>query len=439
VQHTDTVIVGGGQAGLAMSRCLTDRNVEHVVLERGRIAERWRSERWNSLRLLTPNWQSRLPGFRYDGPDPDGFMGMAEVVGFFERYAGTFNAPVQGSTSVLSVERTDEKFLVRTTRGDWTARSVVIATGYSDIPHVPACASKISSRVLQVTPVQYREPSQLPEGGVLVVGASATGIQLAEEIHASGRPVTLAIGRHLRLPRTYRGRDILWWLDTMGIFDDTAERVADIRASRSQPSLQLVGRPDRRSLDVGMLRRQGVRLVGRLVAAAGGTVAVDDEAIATTVAADLKLAQLLTRIDAFIARTGLAGAVDPADPFEPTWPEVFDLEAQTLDLRSRGIATIVWATGFRRSYPWLKVPVLDPRGEITHRGGITPVPGLFVLGMHFQRRRKSAFIDGVGDDAQVLADEILRRAAATARTRSSAAALETRCATGASTWSIPLS
>ena len=438
MQHTETVIVGGGPAGLAMSRCLTDRRVEHVVLERGQIAERWRSERWDSLRLLTPNWQTRLPGFRYDGPDPDGFMNMAQVVGFFERYAGTFDAPVQGATAVLSVERAGEGFLVTTTRGDWRARNVVIATGYSDIPHVPACASTISPRVLQVTPVQYRHPSQLPGGGVLVVGASATGIQLADEIHASGRPVTLAIGRHLRLPRTYRGRDILWWLDTMGIFDDTAESVADIRASRSQPSLQLVGRQDRRTLDVATLRRQGVRLVGRLVGAAGGTVAVDDEAIATTVAADLKLAQLLTRIDAFIARTGLAGAVDPADPFTPTWPEVFDLEAKTIDLRSSGIATIVWATGFRRSYPWLKVPVLDTRGEITHRGGITPVPGLFVLGMHFQRRRKSAFIDGVGGDAQVLADEILRRAAASARPQPSAAAFEAR-STGASSWSIPLS
>jgi putative flavoprotein involved in K+ transport len=410
VKHIDTVIIGGGQAGLAMSRCLADCGVEHVVLERGRVGERWRSERWDSLQLLTPNWQTRLPGFRYEGPDPDGFMDMPGIVGFLERYANSFAAPVECSTAVRSVEASSEGFRVATSRGDWRARNVVIATGYSDLPYVPASAPRISPHVVQVTPVQYRHPSQLPGGGVLVVGASATGIQLAEEIHASGRDVTLAVGRHLRLPRTYRGRDILWWLDAMGVFDDAVDSVADIRASRGQPSLQLVGRRDRRSLDVGVLHRQGVRLVGRLLAAEGFRVAVDDDVIATTAAADLKLAQLLTRIDGFIERSGLAREVERAGPFEPTWPSVFDSEAATLDLRARGIATIVWATGFRRSYPWLKVPVLDARGEISHRGGITRMPGLYVLGMHFQRRRKSAFIDGVGDDARVLAEHIVCRA-----------------------------
>ena len=406
----NTVIIGGGQAGLAMSRCLTDRGVEHVVLERGRVGERWRSERWDSLQLLTPNWQTRLPGFRYEGPDPDGFMGMPELVGFFERYAQSFAAPVQGSTTVLSVKTTAGGLFVATSRGDWTARNVVIATGYSDRPCVPPFASRISPDVLQITPVEYRNPSQLPDGGVLVVGASATGIQLAEEINGSGRDVTLAVGRHLRLPRTYRGRDILWWLDTMGVFDDTVESVTDIRASRRMPSLQLVGRTDHRSLDVATLSRQGVRLVGRVTSAEGGRVSVDDEVIATTVASDLKLAQLLTRIDAFITRSGWSAAVEPAGPFEPTWPAAFDVRAETLDLRARGIRAIVWATGFRRSYPWLEVPVLDSRGEIRHRGGITPVPGLHVLGMHFQRRRKSAFIDGVGDDARVLAEHVVRGA-----------------------------
>jgi putative flavoprotein involved in K+ transport len=408
MRRIHTIIIGGGQAGLAMSRCLSDRAVDHVVLERGRVAERWRSERWDSLTLLTPNWQTRLPGFRYDGPAPDGYMSMPELVGFLERYASTFRAPVETGTAVTGVERSGGQFRVRTRRGDWLARNVVIATGYSDVPWVPPAARRLSPRIVQVVPSAYRAPGQLPDGGVLVVGASATGIQLAEEIHASGRPVTLAVGGHLRMPRTYRGRDILWWLDAMGVLGDAVDRVFDIRASRAQPSLQLVGRLDLRRLDVAALGDRGVRLLGRLLDADGEMAAFDDDIIATTVASDLKLAQLLGRVDDFIARTGLP-AGDP-EPFEPTWPAAFDIVPARLHLAAAGIQSVVWATGFRRQYPWLTAPVLDGAGEIRHREGFTSVPGLYVLGMHFQRRRNSAFIDGVGDDARVLAEDIVRRA-----------------------------
>jgi putative flavoprotein involved in K+ transport len=406
MRRINTVIIGGGQAGLAMSRCLLERGIEHVVLERGRVGERWRSERWDSLRLLTPNWQTRLPGFRYTGPEPDGYMGMAELIGFLEQYAASFAAPIETGTSVLSVARDDDGFRVGTDRGEWRARHVVIATGYCDVPIVPAWGGALPREVVQVVPNAYRHPGELPEGGVLVVGASATGIQLAEEIHESGRPVTLAVGRHLRLPRTYRGRDILWWLDALGVFADSVDSVADVRASRRQPSLQLVGRPDRRSLDVARLSQQGVRLVGRLLGADGSRVAFDNDIIATTVAADLKLAQLLTRIDQFIAARGLEGELPGPEPFEPTWPAAFDALPTSIDLSAAGIRTVVWATGFRRHYPWLRIPVLDGEGEIRHEGGVTPVPGLYVLGLHFQRRRNSGFIDGVGADAEFLVTHI---------------------------------
>jgi putative flavoprotein involved in K+ transport len=406
VTRIHTVVIGGGQAGLAMSRCLLDRRIEHVVLERGNVAERWRSERWDSLRLLTPNWQTRLPGFRYDGPHPDGYMGMAELVAFFERYAASFDAPVQTGTTVLAVEQVDAGFRVATDRGDWIARHVVIATGYSDVPCVPPAAASLSPRIRQVVPTAYRRPDALAEGGVLVVGASATGVQLADEIHASGRPVTLAVGRHLRLPRTYRGRDILWWLDAMGVFAESAGSVADLRASRGQPSLQLVGRAGCRAIDIAALRRRGVRILGRLVAADGQRAWFDDDVIASAAASDLKLAQVRQRIDRYIAASGLDGIAGEPGPFEPTWPAVFDTVPTALDLEASGIRTVVWATGFRRSYPWLRVPALGRDGEIRHRGGVTGVPGLFVLGMHFQRRRNSAFIDGVGADAEWLADRI---------------------------------
>ena len=392
-----------------MSRCLSDRAIEHVVLERGRIGERWRSERWDSLTLLTPNWQTRLPGFRYAGGDPDGYMSMPQLIAFLERYASAGAAPIETSTNVLDLRPDGSRFALKTTRGSWLARNVVIATGYSDLPRVPPIARRLARRVAQIVPSEYRHPDQLPGGGVLVVGASATGVQLAEEIHASGRAVTLAVGRHQRLPRTYRGRDILWWLDAMGVFDETAEQVFDLETSRQQPSLQLVGRADTRSLDVALLRARGVHVVGRLVDGADEQVSFKDDLIQTTVASDFKLAQLLQRIDGFIEATGCGHLVAPAEPFEPTWTSAIDVEAATVDLRAAGIETVLWATGFRRQYPWLQLPLFDEHGEIRHRGGVTPVPGVFVLGMHFQRRRKSAFIDGVGDDAAFVADRILDR------------------------------
>jgi putative flavoprotein involved in K+ transport len=407
MKKTDTVIIGGGQAGLAMSRALSDRGVDHVVLERGRVAERWRSERWDSLRLLTPNWQSRLPGYRYRGAEPDGFMTMPEVIDYLEGYARSFSAPVEHATTVSKVERVDDAYRVATDRGTWRAANVVVATGYSDVPFVPELGAKISKEVLQLVPSRYRNPGQLPPGRVLVVGASASGIQLADEIHASGRPVTLSVGRHIRLPRRYRGKDSLWWLDVMGLLDETVESVYDIEASRNQPSLQLVGRPDHHSVNLIDLQERGVRLAGRTVDADGFRVSFDDDLVAHTAAADAKLASLLVRIDEFVERRELAASVGEAEPFVPFfWPAT---APESIDLRREGISTVLWATGFRRRYPWLHVPALDRRGEIRHRGGVTDIPGLYVLGLQFQRRRKSAFLDGVGPDALELAAHIATR------------------------------
>jgi putative flavoprotein involved in K+ transport len=407
VDRTDTLIIGGGQAGLAMSRCLSDRAIDHIVLERGRVGERWRSERWDTLRLLTPNWQSRLPGWSYQGNDPDGYMTMPEVVGYLEDYARSFAAPVREGTNVLSIEPAGAGFAVATDQGTWWASKVVIATGYCDAPYVPDIAGELSENIFQLVPTQYRNPDQLPEGGALVVGASASGIQLADEIHRSGRQVTLAVGRHTRLPRLYRGKDILWWLDAMGIFDESIDEVFDPEISRHQPSLQLVGRPDHSSLDLPLLQNQGIRLVGRAIGANRDRVYFADDLVAYTAAADVKLAKLLVRIDDFVSDSGLTEEVGDAEPFVPfCWPEP---APSYIDLRSSSITSVVWATGFRRSYPWLNVPVLDAEGEIRQNKGITPAPGLYLLGHQFLRRRKSAFIDGVGDDAFELAEHIAGR------------------------------
>jgi putative flavoprotein involved in K+ transport len=406
VPRTSVVVIGAGQAGLAMSHCLSARRIDHVVIERGEVGERWRRHGWDSLRLLTPNWMTRLPGFAYSGDDPDGFMAAGELVQLLDRYAAASRVPLEGRTSVHSVEAGNGGFRVATSRGVWLARAVVIATGYCDRPAVPSCAAELARRIEQLTPDRYRNPAQLASGGVLVVGASATGVQLAEEIQRSGRQVVLAVGRHTRLPRTYRGRDILWWLDRLSVLSQDASSVHDIAVSRAQPSLQLVGRPDHSTLDLAVLRGLGVRLAGHLADVDGARVRFADDLIATTAAADIKMATVLMRIDDYIARH--AADAEDAAPFVPSW-SLREREIPSLELDAERIGTVIWATGYRREYPWLRVPVLDRRGDIVHTGGITPCPGLMVLGMNFQRRRNSSFIDGVGSDAEYLAGHIAAR------------------------------
>jgi putative flavoprotein involved in K+ transport len=399
-----------------MSRCLSDRSIEHVVLERQRVAERWHSERWDSLRLLTPNRMSRLPGYQYEGPEPDSYMTMPEVIDYLERYARLSRVPLETGTNVSRLEGLPAGFRVETNRGTWAARNVVIATGYCDQPLIPGMAGDLREAILQLNPSRYRKPEQLPEGGVLVVGAAASGIQLADEIRASGRPVTLAVGSHNRMLRQYRGKDILWWLDGMGILDETADQVFDLEISRGQPAFQLVGRPDRSSIDLGQLADKGVRIAGRAIGVEGGRMFFDNDLIASVSSADFKLAGLLARIDQFIVDSGLERETDDTEPFVPTWRRFFSSPSPGhCDLRAEGIRTVIWATGFGRRYPWLHLPVLDKAGEILHRRGVTPEPGLYVLGLQFQCRRKSAFIDGVGLDADELAEHLSSREAGPGR------------------------
>ena len=401
MRRIDTLVIGGGQAGLAMSRCLADRGLEHVVLERGRVADRWRRERWDSLRLLTPNWMTRLPGFQYTGPDPDGYMPVPEVVAFLERYAAVSKTPVVGESAVTSLTIDGGRYVAQTAAGAWSARQVVVGTGHCDTPLVPALAATAAPRLHQLVPGEYRNPTALPEGGVLVVGASASGIQLADELVRAGRRVVLAAGQHTRVPRLYRGLDFFRWLDRLKILRERVEDVYDVEVSRAQPSFQLVGRPSHDTLDLRGLAARGVAVRGRLLALDGNRATFADDLIATTAAADVKLAMLLGRIDRTVtAEDGSAPA------FQPHWPAFIDARSGDVDLRRAGIATVIWATGFRRRYDWLRLPVCDARGELVHDGGVTAAPGLFVLGLQFLRHRSSSFIDGVGVDAAYLAARI---------------------------------
>ena len=394
------LVIGAGHAGLAMSRCLTERSIDHVVLERGEVANSWKTERWDSLRLLTPNWQSRLPGYAYAGDDPHGYRTMAETVAFLQQYAEAISAPVRTNTEVTSVRRLEEGYAVSTNNGEWRARAVVLASGACNIANVPALAQTLPSTIASLTPKQYRNPGQLPQGGVLVVGASATGVQLADEIQRSGRPVVLAVGEHIRMPRRYRGRDIQWWMDRAGILDQRYDELDDLERARRVPSLQLAGYPDGRSVDLNALTAIGVRLVGRLAGLRDGKALFSGSLANQAALSDLKMNRLLDTIDYWAARAGRGAALEPPQRFEPTRIEASP--PLSLELVRSGIRSVIWATGFRPDYSWLHVPVFDRKGRIRHDGGVVDAAGMYLMGAQFLRRRKSALIDGAGDDAREL-------------------------------------
>ncbi len=403
--RVSTVVIGAGHAGLAVSHFLSQRSIDHVVIERGEVANTWRTERWESLRLLTPNWLSRLPGLEYEGTEPDGFMTMPEVIDFITGYARIVDAPVRTMTRVTSLRPTDGGYEVVTDGGTWAAPTVVLASGGFKLPRVPALAELVPGSVETVTPQDYRRPDQLPDGGVLVVGASATGIQLAEEVHQSGRQVTLAVGEHVRLPRVYRGRDIMWWMDRLGILDERYDEVDDLTRARNIPSPQLVGTPERRSLDLNTLTDQGVRLVGRIAGIVDGTAQFSGSLRNKTNLADLKMTRLLDNIDLWAIESGLDSEFEEPHRFEPT--RIEGSPPLQLDLGRGDIKTIIWATGFRPDYSWLHARVLDRHGQIRHDAGVvSAAPGMYRIGLNVLRRRKSSFIHGAEDDARDLTDHL---------------------------------
>jgi putative flavoprotein involved in K+ transport len=401
-----TVVIGAGHAGLAVSRLLTQRSIDHVVLERGEVANTWRNERWDSLRLLTPNWQSRLPGLEYRGEDPDGFMTMGEVVGFIDDYASIVGAPLETHTEVESVRRTGERYEVAANGRVWETHSVVMATGGFNLAKVPTAVGEMPPGLVSIAARDYKRPDQLGDGGVLVVGASAGGVQIADEIQRSGRQVTVAVGEHVRMPRIYRGRDIQWWMEQIGRLDERYDEVDDIVRARHVPSPQLAGTTDRSTLDLNALSSRGARLVGRVSGFSEGRAYFSGSLPNVCALADLKLARLLDTVDQWAAEHGLDGDVGSPERLEATIVE--DRPGLEIDLTRERIQTVLWATGYRSDYSWLDVPVLDRKGEIRHDGGVvTDSPGLYRIGLNFLRRRKSSFIHGAEDDAVDLTEHLV--------------------------------
>jgi putative flavoprotein involved in K+ transport len=395
--RVETVIIGAGQAGLGLSRELTAAGHAHVVLERGRVGERWRSERWDSLRLLTPNWLNRLPGAA-PLPDPDGYLDRRAVIAYLEAYAG--GAPVREGTTVLRVRPAPHGYHVATDRGHWHVANVVIATGDCDVPYVPPEAAAAPVVVHSLHAARYRRPEQLPSGGVLVVGAGPSGQQIALELHAAGRRVVLAAGRHVRMPRRYRGRDVFAWLHDSGQLHTHADDVPDLAAARRAPSFPVSGAAGGESLGLDRLARRGVTVAGRLAGFAGRRACFAADLEHELAEADRRMRRALAKIDAHIERSGV-----PAEPAEPLPPVALPAGPREVELGG-SLSTVLWATGYRRSYPWLEVPVLDRDGELVHREGVTAAPGLFALGLRFQRTRASHLLGGVGGDAARIAAAI---------------------------------
>jgi putative flavoprotein involved in K+ transport len=402
MRQISTVIIGAGQAGLAMSKCLSERSVPHVVIERGEVANSWATERWNSLKLLTPNWQSRLPGYHYGGTDPDGYMSMPEVGAHLQGYARSFDAPVECRTTVDAVTVAGFGYRVSTDRGDWVCDNLVLATGACAQAQVPQLAQGVPDHITQLTPQSYKAPDQIGPRGVLVVGGSASGTQIAAELLEAGCAVTLSVGAHIRMPRQHRGRDVQWWMDRSGVLDTHISEVDDRVRARNVPSLQLVGDADLPFLDFNYLQDLGAEITGRWVGLQDGTAQFSGSLANQCALSDLKMRRLLGSFDNWAETQGLTDLPLPPKHGQTTVPEAPRL---TLDLKRGAIKTIIWATGHRPDFSFAKLPIFDRKGAIRHESGVVG-PGLYVLGLPFQMHRKSALIDGVGQDAMYLADHL---------------------------------
>jgi putative flavoprotein involved in K+ transport len=404
VEQIETLVIGGGQAGLTMSHRLKQRGLSHLVLERHRIAERWRSERWDGLKFQFPNWSVRLPDFSFPHTDPDAFATTGEIVDFIDAYAAVVAPPLRCGVDVKRLRPRDggSGFIAETVDGTIEARNVVVATGPYQRALIPDLLRDHAS--FQVHANRYQNPEQLPPGAVLVAGSGASGAQIAEELHRAGRRVYLSIGRHNRLPRRYRGRDLIWWLGEMGIDRTTVEQRGP---SRLLPVIS--GAYGGQTIDFRRFAADGITLLGRLQAAQDGVIEIATGLADDLANGDAGYATFLNMVDAHIKARGLDMPDDPDARLMLAEPPCVTAPLRRLALGAEGIGAVIWATGYGVDFGWIEVPVLDFGGEAVHRNGITGVPGLYFLGLQWLSKMKSSFLSGVGDDAAALADHIAAR------------------------------
>lgn len=400
--EVDVVIVGGGQAGIAMSEHLSERGITHVVLERDRIAEHWRSARWDSLVANGPAWHDRFPGMQIAGVRPDEFATKEQVADYLEAYAEMIGAPVQTGVEVTRVSKRggDRGFDVETSAGRMHANYIVAATGPFQLPSIPPIVPD-DANLTQLHSNQYRRPSQLPEGNVLVVGAGSSGVQIADELRRDGRQIYLAVGPHDRPPRSYRGRDFCWWLGVLGLWEKNAPP-----AGAEHVTIAVSGAHGGRTVDFRELAAAGITLVGRANAFENGRMQFGGDLAANIARGDANLFSLLDEADAYVARTGLDLPEEPGARRLLPDPECVLDPIRELDVEAAGITSIVWATGFRADYGWLPETALDGAGRPAHQRGVSTEPGVYFLGLPWQSRRGSSFIWGVWHDAKYIADQI---------------------------------
>jgi len=394
----NVAVIGAGQAGLATSYHLTRANIDHVVLEAGRLGETWRSRRWDSFCIVTPNWSVNLPGAPYDGPDPDGFIHRDVLVAHLDSWAGSFHAPIKEQCAVSALDQDGDAFVLATPEGKLRARTVVIATGGYQRPHRPANAGQIPGRVTQLVAEEYRNPSLLPDGAVLIVGSGQTGCQLAEELQEAGRKVILSCGRAPWGPRRFGGHDLVWWIVETGWWQRTLRDLPS-PAARLFSNPLATGHGGGHDLHLRTLHALGVELVGRYVGAEDDTVHFTDDLAQIVAAGDTMSLALKKSIDGYCERKGLQIAWEMPAPFEGR-------SRTALDLAREGVTTVIWTTGFRPDYGWVHFDVFDAMGFPVQTDGRSDVPGLYFMGVHFQRKAQSAVLYGVGEDADVVAQHI---------------------------------
>jgi putative flavoprotein involved in K+ transport len=400
----ETLVIGGGQAGLTMSHRLKQRGLAHLVLERHRVAERWRSERWDGLRFQFPNWSVQLPEFAFPHDDPDAFAATGEILKFIEDYAAFVDPPIRCGVEVTRLRRDGDGFLAETKHSAIAAKNIVIATGPYQRPLQPDLL-RDDGGLFQVHASGYANPQQLPDGAVLVIGGGASGAQIADELCRAGRRVLLAIGQHTRMPRRYRGRDLTWWFEKLRLFDMLPEQRGPVRVNPS-----ITGAYGGRTIDFRAFAAAGITLLGRVTAARDGAVEIADGLADHLAQADLGYSVLLDAMDDYVRRRGLDLPDDPAARAKRPDPPCVTAPIRRLDLRADNINAVIWATGYGLDFGWIDIPVFDANGEPQHRRGVSEVPGLYFLGLQWLSRMKSAFLSGVGDDAAELAAHIASRA-----------------------------
>lgn len=411
--HVPVAVIGAGQSGLSISWHLTQDGIEHVVLEKDSIAHDWLDRRWDNFTLVTPNWQCRLPGYPYEGPDPDGFMTRDEVYRWVRGYADSFNAPVVEHVTVSRLREVMDGLELATSAGTFTAEQVVVATGGYHQPVLPAVAATLPSSLTQLHSADYRSAAALPEGGVLVVGSGQSGAQIAEDLFLDGRDVHLALGTAPRVARFYRGRDCVAWLSDMGVYDVPVQAQVGGLSKRESTNHYVTGRDGGRDIDLRAFAREGMHLYGRLASVDGQTARFAPTTEASLDRADSVAESIKNDIDRFIESNGIEAPIE--ERYTPVWRP--DSEVEEIDFDAAGITSVIWAVGFRSDYRWMQVGVFDGAGHPTHRRGVTSTPGLYFLGLPWLHTWGSGRFEAIARDAASVAEEVRRVDEARAFTR----------------------